>query len=319
MTADEVINEFLLEEGNHNAEVDSIASGAAQPAIANGAAYATNVAPTPTAPPKPLSGFGKKGWGSISKAIEEAKAPEEEKDADDVMADFLDDEDEVGGKKKVKSAFADPSQEGSGGLKGKLGNRNAAPQQSAASQFDIMVQGTLIGYLDKVTRPRTKKFAKAATILQGCGGLLILTGILVEGVDVIDKLFGDGKGANTIQMFIAIGVECVINKLMMMICLNDLLIAGMCKMRLFNGYMADDPTLTMFMRLQKVQEKLSTQFKAGKAQAEDEVMDEFFEEEEARKAKLMGKQAPKKTFSRKLSKKLNKMSSRNSGLGDFGK
>ena len=66
-----------------------------------------------------------------------------------------------------------------------------------------MVQGTLIGYLDKVTKPKTVKLTGFAKKLQSFGHLLLLIGILMEGVDVIDKLFGEG--ANTIQMLVAIG------------------------------------------------------------------------------------------------------------------
>lgn len=88
------------------------------------------------------------------------------------------------------------------------------------------------------------------------------------GVDVLRSLLADNAGG--LEVLLSLLIECVINRLMITICLTDLLIAGMCKMRLFNGYMADDPTLAVFIRLQKLQRKLGAEFRRGKVVAEIE-------------------------------------------------
>ena len=83
----------------------------------------TDATGSPAAPPKPspFARQGSKGWGALKSSFVEATKPEE-KDAEDLMADFLDDEDEFGGKKKTKkwTAGAAGQQDETGASKGDL-------------------------------------------------------------------------------------------------------------------------------------------------------------------------------------------------------
>lgn len=108
-----------------------------------------------------------------------------------------------------------------------------AGASNAAQQFDVVVQGTLISHLANKTQPKVRRNAWWAKQIQYVGVLLVVIGIFQEGVDVLQTLVGDN--ASGLEMCLSLLIECVINRLMITMCLADLLIAGMCKMGLFNG------------------------------------------------------------------------------------
>merc|ERR1719233_1689093 len=63
-------------------------------------------------------------------------------------------------------------------------------------------------------------------------------------------------------------MECLIKKRLVQICFVDILLKGLVKLRVFNGYMSDDRDLEAFVGLQGYSKELSRHFKRGVEEAE---------------------------------------------------
>merc|ERR1711964_424755 len=59
------------------------------------------------------------------------------------------------------------------------------------------------------------------------------------------------------------GTECICNKLIIQLCFVDLVLFGVVKLRLFNGYMSDDPVLSSLMNLHGYSEAFRREYHRG--------------------------------------------------------
>lgn len=106
---------------------------------------------------------------------------------------------------------------------------------------------------------------KSAKLVFFAGIGLIVWGIYEEGADLLSIVDQE----QILGTAITIWIECVINKFMIEMCFCDLILVGIVKMRLYNGYMADDVVLTSFCLLQGYSEDLNKQFTQGFQQGEE--------------------------------------------------
>lgn len=67
----------------------------------------------------------------------------------------------------------------------------------------------------------------------------------------------------------------MVNKLMIQVCFVDLIFSGLVKMRLFNGYMADDVVLTSFCLLAGYSDALNKEFVSGAQEMKEKLRTEY--------------------------------------------
>jgi hypothetical protein len=132
---------------------------------------------------------------------------------------------------------------------------------------DAVVQGTLISHLHSRMLPRMVQTYFIAKMLYLVGMLFLVYGIYQETSAIFDILMD----SNLVGAFITTVIDAVVNKLMVQVCFVDIIFSGLVKMRLFNGYMADDVVLTSFCLLAGYSAELNKQFSSGAKEMKEEL------------------------------------------------
>ena len=96
---------------------------------------------------------------------------------------------------------------------------------------EAVVQGTLISHLHSRMLPRMLYALFVARCFYFLGLGLVMWGIYEEGVDILDILLQQ----NLIGAVLTTVVDCIVNKKMITICFLDMILAGLVKLRLFDG------------------------------------------------------------------------------------
>lgn len=147
-----------------------------------------------------------------------------------------------------------------------LGSQNAASQakksrRGSMEMAEAVVQATLISHLHTHMLPRMFVYFRIAQALYALGVLMVMYGVYEEGADLMDIMIEH----NLVGKIIVFALECLINRLMIEVSSIDVILIGLMKLRLFNGYMADDTVLTKFCVLQGYVEELNKNFSQGAA------------------------------------------------------
>ncbi|CAD7924304.1 unnamed protein product [Amoebophrya sp. A120] len=143
------------------------------------------------------------------------------------------------------------------------GNGRATKSRQSVELREAIVQGTLMSHLHSKMLPKVTKAWFTAFALFWLGLSLVLWGIYEEAQTVMDVVFRADSFWGTV---VTMAVDAVINVLMIRICFTDLIFAGLVKLRLFNGYMADDLVLSSFCALQGYSSELNKAFNLGAKQ-----------------------------------------------------
>jgi len=142
------------------------------------------------------------------------------------------------------------------------GESNGATGSTRRSimKAEAFVQGTLLASLREKMQPRMYRGFSFAKVLYFMGIILMLTAIIQESMDMFEVMI---NGGSIWSYLVSSLTECVVNNLLIQLIFVDFLIVGLIKLRLFNGYMRDDDTLSSFIALYGLSEKLSAKFDAG--------------------------------------------------------
>jgi len=145
------------------------------------------------------------------------------------------------------------------------GKRGAVSSRRSVAEAEILVQGALILELKEKRLPSMIFGRRFAKVIYKIGCIMMLVGLVKDSGSLFELITSDDQEWwGFVVTFI---LECMANEMHMKLAFVDVIITGLITLRLFNGYMQDDETLSLLMTLSRYSEKVTKSFSSGITQA----------------------------------------------------
>lgn len=166
----------------------------------------------------------------------------------------------------VGSTFLSPTKKANSRGKtsgGKSVDKAASDEIPSDTEY-AFVQATLIRHLCVKVKKNMMNVMRTSLFMQIIAYSMICLAIVQEGREFVDLTVSSDIVATVMLLF----TDAFVNKCMMDMITIDFTFDALVKMRLYNGYMADDPDLSNLAVLFKFSDKLNAFFCKGVAQAQ---------------------------------------------------